>query len=107
MGVTVSENIDLKNGLTVNSYYASINTNTVRTRKTMVENTDSNVITTRTIFDATAELDVWVSKEARDANNEFIQHHYVKIEQETPFNGNLYELLYARYKEDHPTAVDA
>ena len=118
MGVTVTENIDLNNGMSVESYYASINTNKIRYDKTFIPKTTTatdpdtgtvtNVTTPITVFYVSATLNVWVSKEARDANKQSIKSDNVSISQEeTPFNGNLYELLYAKYKEDHPTAVDA
>ena len=117
MGVIVTEEIQLNNGLKVESYYASINTNELTIRKTsypkITTETDptTGVVTSTTtpftVYSATSRLNVWVSKEARDSNKHFIQDRHVTIQQETPFTENVYELLYAKYKEDHPDAVDA
>lgn len=117
MGVIVSEEIQLNNGLKVESYYASINTNELTIRKTsypkITTETDpttgvvTSTTTPLTVYSATSRLNVWVSKEARDSNKHSIQDRHVTIQQETPFTENVYELLYAKYKEDHPDAVDA
>jgi hypothetical protein len=126
MGLTVTEDIELNNGLNVESYYASINTNDLTIRKSSIPKTTTTtdptigavtsttttstvytVTTTSTVYTVTSRLNLWVSKEARDTNKQSIQDRYVTIEQETPITGNVYELLYAKYKEDHPNAVDA
>ena len=117
MGLTVTEEIELNNGLKVESYYASINTNDLTIRKSAIPKTTTttdpttgavtSTITPSTVYTVTSRLNVWVSKEARDTNKQSIQDRYVGIEQETPITGNVYELLYAKYKEDHPNAVDA
>ena len=117
MGVTVTEDIELNNGLKVESYYASINTNELTIRKSsfpkITTTTDpetgavTSTTTPSTVYSATSRLNVWVSKDARDANKQSIQDRHVRIQQETPITGNVYELLYAKYKEDHPNSVDA
>ena len=117
MGLTVTEEIELNNGLKVESYYASINTNDLTIRKSAIPKTTTttdpttgevtSTTTTPTVYLATSRLNVWVSKEARDTNKQSIQDRHVRIQQETPITGNVYELLYAKYKEDHPNAVDA
>lgn len=117
MGLTVTEDIELNNGLKVESYYASINTNDLTIRKSSIPKTTTttdpttgamtSTITPSTVYSVTSRLNVWVSKEARDTNKQSIQDRYVAIQQETPITGNVYELLYAKYKEDHPNAVDA
>lgn len=117
MGVIVTEKIELDNGMSTNSYYASINTNELRggkytfPKKTSTTDTVTGMVTeTRiptTMFSVTTCLTMWVSKEARDANKHPIQTVDIAIQQETPFTGNLYELLYAKYKKDHPNSVDA
>jgi hypothetical protein len=47
MGVTVTENIDLNNGMSVESYYASINTNKIRYDKTFIPKTTTALIQTQ------------------------------------------------------------
>lgn len=100
----------------MSSYYASINTNELRIRKISTSNrvttTDpetgviSETITPITTYTASVEFTVWVSKEARQAGKANIKSQRVTIQQET-LTGNIYELLYAKYKEDHPNSVDA
>ena len=117
MGVIVTEEYNLPNGLSVSSYYASINENLLTIRKMRiperVSTTDpttgvvTETITPKTVYTATVPLTGWVSKEAREAHKASVLSHHATIEQETPITGNVYELLYAKYKEDHPNSVDA
>ena len=70
MGVTVTEEIELNNGLKVESYYASINTNDLTMRKSstpkITTTTDpetgavTSTTTPSTVYSATSRLNVWV-----------------------------------------------
>ena len=117
MGVIVTEQYDLGCGLNVNSYYASINTNEIRVEKRVDEHreiqhdletqTHSENITTTTRYTARAGFTMWVSKEARDAGKSPIGRTSIDISQETPITGNLYDVIYAKFKEGHPNSTDA
>ena len=116
MGVTVTEQYDLGCGLNINSYYASVNTNDIRMEKRIDEriehnydpetDTDTENITTTTRYIIDTKFTLWISKEARDTGKSPIGQSWVNISQETPITGNLYDVIYAKFKEIHPSSVD-
>jgi|SRR6056300_59892 hypothetical protein len=117
MGVVVTEEYNLNSGLTLNSYYASINKNNITIEKCLDEycervydpetdTTTENVII-KTRYTARTGFTLWISKEARDAGKSAISFINIDINRETPITENVYTVLYARFKELHPTAVDA
>jgi hypothetical protein len=117
MGVTVTEQYDLGCGLDVNSYYASINTNDIRMEKRVEEHRDhqydpetethTESVTTTTKYNLDAGFTFWVSQAARTSGKAPIGRTRIGVSQETPITENLYTVLYAKFKEVHPTAVDA
>jgi len=117
MGVIVTEQYDLGCGLNVNSYYASINTNEIRMERRDEERRDfqynvetgesTETVTKTTTYELGAGLTLWVSKEARDTGKSSIGRTRVNISQETPITGNLYDVIYAKFKEAHPNSVNA
>jgi hypothetical protein len=116
MGVTVTEQYDLGCGLDVNSYYASINTNDIRMEKRVEEHRDhqydpetgmqTESVTTITTYSLDAGFTFWVSQTAQTSGKAPIGHTRISVSQETPITENLYTVLYAKFKELHPTAVD-
>ena len=117
MGVIVTEQYDLGCGLNINSYYASINTNDITMGKHVNEHLEHNYdpdtdthtenITTTTQYTVDTGFTLWISKEARDTGKSPIGRSRVNINQETPITGNLYDVIYAKFKEIHPSSVDA
>jgi LEA14-like dessication related protein len=110
MGVTVTEQYDLGCGLDVNSYYASINMNDIRMVKREEHRNhqyDPESVTTTTKYNLEAGFTFWVSQAARTSGKEPIGRTHISVSQETPITENLYTVLYAKFKELHPTAVDA
>jgi len=108
MGVIVTEQTTLQTGVVLDSYYASINTNQIRVEKIQTEEWGENAqIVARPIkYLVDAKFTKWISKEAKEAGSKDIG--YVKITdiKDDPIT-NAYDVLYAKFKEMHPTAVDA
>ena len=116
MGVNVTEELVLGSGVSVNSYYVSINTNEIRIRKDVRENrehvydaetdTHTDSVTTTTKYTAEGGFTMWISKEAKESGKSSIGHKYVSIEQDTPITGNIYDVLYAELKTQLPNSTD-
>jgi hypothetical protein len=104
MGVIINETITLPNGLTVTDAYASLGENDITiTKRTergigmMVnyESTDGGV-TTRYIIHGRFTL--WVNAAMRDNKGPSIDTIHVKVESETPYTVNVYDLIYDELK---------
>lgn len=95
MGLNVTEEIVLRNGLTVNSFYAAIANNTIKIEKIS------------DIYFLSARISFWVSKEARDSSKESIGSREITVDSETSPSDNVYEILYTRLKSFYPNSVDA
>ena len=94
MGLTVTEDITLDNGLTINSYYVSLSHNEIRIMK----------YGTQYIVQGT--FSSWVSRELKEARmREFSRRPISIILPNAPTN-NIYELLYSKLKEQLPSYVD-
>ena len=117
MGVNVIEELVLASGVSVNSYYMSINTNEIKVRKEVLENREpvydaetckyTDTVTTTTKYTAEGGFTMWISKEAKESGKSSIGHKYVGIEQDTPITGNIYDVLYAELKTRLPNSTDA
>ena len=93
MGVIINETITLANGLTVTNPYASVGENDIRVEK-RVERLPAK--TTRYIVEGLFTM--WVSPELRVSGSRNIGRIQVRVESETPPTGNIYELLYNKFK---------
>lgn len=106
MGVIVTEDYTLLNGIVVESYYASINANEIRlVKRTQIYS--PTLAPEPDTYELIAPFTLWISKEARETGKQSIGIEYVHVEQDTPFTDNVYDVLYSKFKNDHPNAVDA
>lgn len=106
MGVIVTEDYTLPSGLVVGSYYASINTNDINTAKRVYRDSltlQPNAVT----YELRSSFTFWISKEARESGKQDLGGETIVIKQDTPFTENVYDILYTKFKEKHPSAVDA
>ena len=89
MGVIINETITLTNGLTVTNPYASVGVNDIRIEK-RVDNNPQYTIEGR--------FTMWVSQALRASGSGDIGCILVRIGSNTPATGNIYELLYNKFK---------
>ena len=78
MGVIVTEEYTLGSGITINSYYASINQSAIVTRKV-----SNNYVTS-------CNFTLWVSNEARVAHKSSIGNKTIHVNTDTAPTGNMY-----------------
>lgn len=99
MGVIINETITLPNGLTVTDAYASLCENditiTKRVERNMYEPTDGEV-TIRYIVHG--HFTVWVNESMRLEKMTSIHDIDISVESETPYTGNIYDLIYDKLK---------
>jgi len=113
MGLTVTEQVQLGVGLTINSYYISLNENDIRIQRRQErelartrESGFREVLGTPK-FCVEASFTSWISKAARDAGNGDIGRRHISLELDAAPTGNIYTLLYNKLKEGLTNYVDA
>jgi hypothetical protein len=89
MGVIINETITLANGLTVTNPYASLGANDIRIEKNVNNNPQYTI---------EVNFTMWVSQALRESGSRDIGCILVKIGSNTPATGNIYELLYNKFK---------
>jgi hypothetical protein len=94
MGIKVTDELVLDNGLSVNEYYISLGENETRIQK----RGDTYVID--------GFFGFWITKEARDGDARPIGQKLVRVEQSDVPTGNIYDLLYTKLKEGYVYVQD-
>lgn len=113
MGLTVTEQVQLGVGLTINSYYISLNENDIRIKRrqerehVFTEKGGSQQVLKAPKFRVEASFTSWISKAARDAGNGDIGRRHIFLELDAAPTGNIYTLLYNKLKEGLTNYVDA
>jgi len=113
MGLTVTENVELGVGLTVDSYYISLNENDIRVQRRQerehvyTEEGGHQEVLKAPKFLVEAGFTSWISKAAKDAGNGSIGRKSVSLELDAAPTGNIYELVYNKLKEGLTNYVDA
>jgi len=113
MGVTVTEQVKLGVGLTVDSYYISLNENDIRIQRRQergfihTEEGEHQEVLKAPKFHVEAGFTKWISKAAKDAGNEDIGRTHITLELDAAPTGNIYELVYNKLKEGLTNYVDA
>jgi len=113
MGLTVTEQLQLGVGLTINSYYISLNENDIRIQRRQerefvyTEGGEHKEVLKAPEFCVNASFTSWISKAARDAGNGDIGRKYISLELDAAPTGNIYTLLYNKLKEGLTNYVDA
>ena len=109
MGITVNRNFDLNNyGMTVKATWASTGTNSPTISKRQVgtapvpegppESTAGEPIYKYTL---SCRFDYWLDEQARKDGKASLGSRTTSIEYDEVPTGNLYELLYAKFKLSH------
>jgi hypothetical protein len=104
MGLTVTEQVKLSVGLTVDSYYISLNENDIHIQRRQGGHQE---FLKAPKFHVEAGFTKWISKAAKDAGNGDIGHAHVTLELDAAPTGNIYELVYNKLKEGLTNYVDA
>ena len=113
MGLTVSEKVELGVGLSIDSYYISLNENEVRIQRRQerdhvyTEEGGHQEVLRAPTFHVEAGFTSWISKAARDAGNGNIGRKHITIELDAAPTGNIYQLVYSKLKEGLTNYVDA
>ena len=113
MGLTVTEQVELGVGLTINSYYISLNENEIRIQRRQerdfvyTEEGGHQEVLKAPKFRVDASFTSWISKAARDAGNGDIGRKHISMELDAAPTGNIYELVYSKLKEGLTNYVDA
>ena len=113
MGLTVNEQFQLGVGLTINSYYISLNENDIRIQRRQerklvyTEEGRRQEVFGAPKFRVDASFTLWISKAARDAGNGDIGRKFISLELDAAPTGNIYELVYNKLKEGLTNYVDA
>jgi hypothetical protein len=113
MGLTVTEKVELGVGLTVDSYYISLNENDIRVQRRQerervyTEEGGHQEVLKAPKFLVDAGFTSWISKAAKDAGNGSIGRKGVSLELDAAPTGNIYELVYNKLKEGLTNYVDA
>ena len=113
MGLTVTEQVELGVGLTINSYYISLNENDIRIQRRQerefvyTEEGGNQEVLKAPKFHVEAGFTSWISKAARDAGNGNIGRRHISLELDAAPTGNIYELVYSKLKEGLTNYVDA
>jgi hypothetical protein len=113
MGLAVSEQLELGVGLTVNSYYISLNENDIRIQRTQkrvfvhTEEGGPQEVLKAPKFHVEANFTSWISKAAKDAGNTSIGSKHITLELDAAPTGNIYEIVYNKLKEGLTNYVDA
>jgi len=112
MGLTVTEKVELGVGLTVDSYYISLNENDIRVQRRQerehVYTEDGSLEEVlKSTFHIETSFTSWISKEAKDAGNRSIGRRRIAVDLDAAPTGNIYELLYNQLKKGLTNYVDA
>jgi hypothetical protein len=113
MGVTVTEEVKLGVGLSINSYYISLNENEVRIQRRQerdfihTEEGGHQEVLKAPKFRVEAGFTKWISKAAKDAGNGDIGRTRITLELDAAPTGNIYEVVYNKLKEGLTNYVDA
>jgi|SRR6056300_1209722 23S rRNA C2498 (ribose-2'-O)-methylase RlmM len=103
MGVIVTESIELGVGLSVDSYYISLDGNDIRIQR--IQQRHEEVL--KSTFQIETSFTSWISKEAKDAGNRSIGRRRISVDLDAAPTGNIYELLYNQLKKGLTNYVDA
>jgi len=103
MGVIVTESIELGVGLSVDSYYISLDGNDIRIQR--IQQRHEEVL--KSTFQIETSFTSWISKEAKDAGNRSIGRRRIAVDLDAAPTGNIYELLYNQLKKGLTNYVDA
>ena len=113
MGLTVTEQLELGVGITIDSYYISLNENDIRiTRRqererVYTEEGGHQEVLRAPKFHVEAGFTSWISKAAKDAGNGSIGRRHITLELDAAPTGNIYDLVYTKLKEGLTNYVDA
>jgi hypothetical protein len=113
MGLTVTEQLQLGVGITVDSYYISLNENDIHIRRRQerdlvyTEQGEHREVLRTPKFHVEANFTSWISKSAKDAGNSSIGNRYITLELDAAPTGDIYDLVYTKLKEGLTNYVDA
>ena len=113
MGLTVTETIELGVGLSVDSYYISLNDNDIRIqrrqgrRHVYTGDGGHQEVLDEPKFLVEASFTSWISKAAKDARNGSIGRRSVSLVLDAAPTENIYELVYNKLKEGLTNYEDA
>ena len=107
MGITVNETYTLKNGMSVNSYYACLDNDSLKIHKNVerdvlrynndtppqLEEYDKNE------YMINANFIIYVSKEAYLNKKSSLETKTIFLKYDKAPTGNIYALIYAKFKE--------
>ena len=107
MGITVNEPYYLKNGLSVNSYYACLDNDSLKIHK----NVERDVLRYnndtppqleeyhKAEYIITSIFNIYVSKESYLNEKSSIETKPIVLKYDEAPTGNIYDLIYAKFKE--------
>jgi len=107
MGITVNEPYYLKNGMSVNSYYACLDNKSLEIHK----NVERNVLRynndtppqleeyDKAEYNVSANFNIYVSKESYLNGKSSIETKPIVLKYDEAPTGNIYALIYAKFKE--------
>ena len=107
MGITVNETYTLKNGMSVNSYYARLDNNSLN----ILKNVERNVLRYnndtppqleeyhKAEYIITSIFNIFVSKESYLNEKSSIETKTIVLKYDEAPTGNIYDLIYAKFKE--------
>lgn len=107
MGITVNETYTLKNGMSVNSYYACLDNNSLD----ILKNVERNVLRYnndtppqleeyhKAEYIITSIFNIYVSKESYLNEKSSIETKPIVLKYDEAPTGNIYDLIYAKFKE--------
>ena len=113
MGLTVTEQLELGVGITIESYYISLNENEISIKRKQereyvrTEDGGDQEVLHAPKFHVEADFTIWVSKAAKDVANSYSERKRITLELDTAPTDNIYELLYTKLKEGLTNYVDA
>ena len=100
MGVIVNDSLVLKNGIAIDSYYASLDTH-VDVRSETQNDTPPQIATmSKKTYILSGNFNIWVSKEAKEAEKPTIESKHITLKYDESPTGNIYDLLYSEFKKD-------
>ena len=107
MGITVNEPYYLNNDMSVNSYYArlankSLNIYKIVERKVLRYNNDTPPQLEeyyKAEYDVSANFNIYVSKESYLNKKACIETKPIMLKYDEAPTGNIYDLIYAKFKE--------
>ena len=107
MGVIVNDSLVLKNGIAIDSYYASLDTHvdvrsqTENNKLYYTDDTPPQIATmSKKTYILSGNFNIWVSKEAKEAEKPTIESKHIILKYDESPTGNIYDLLYSEFKKD-------